>query len=530
MFGSSKIDPQKVAVYVRWSTDEQESGTTLEVQTESCQYFIMSQGWTFHKDLVFVDDGYSGGNVDRPALTRLRKAIDAGEIEAVVVYKLDRLSRRVVDCVKLVREEWSGRCALFSTKENFDTESPVGKMIFNILISFAEFERDVIRDRTQSGKKKRASQGRNAGHKYIYGYRRGEDGGYELDGYDPATSSFTGAAAVARRIFTDYLSGVSTVQIADRLTRDGIPSPLGADNWRASTVARILDNQSYAGTYRYGMSQMRIGEKRKQLDGPTYEVEGAIPPLVSFEEFERVSRLRADRATMNPRQLGSVYLLSGLAKCGKCGSPINGKQGSDKRYYSCLGRLILKTCDCALMGAQMLEEIVLEQVKQRFSGESMREHVRMIEEQIRTDVAAKQHAVAALEEELAGLERRLVKLEDDYFKGDLDGKTYGRLLERVEAEQARVGELVEGARRALADAKAATVDVGHLQALAERLDVWETLTPESLKQVLHDVVDALYIYQQKSDAPKGKRNPNQVEVQISFRTDTPQSGVRSAAG
>lgn len=519
MFGEKKTNPDKVAVYVRWSTDEQESGTTLEVQTESCQYYIKSQEWNFNKDLVFVDDGYSGGNVDRPNLTRLRKAIDAGEVEAVVVYKLDRLSRRVVDCVKLVREEWGGRCALFSTKENFDTESPVGKMIFNILISFAEFERDVIRDRTQSGKKKRASQGRNAGHKYIYGYRRGEDGGYELDGYDASTGSFSGAAAVARRIFTDYMSGVSTVQIADRLTKEGIPSPLGADIWRASTVARILDNPSYAGTYRYGMSQLRIGEKRKQLDGATYEVEGAIPAMVSFEEFERVSRLREDRATMNPRQLGSSYLLSGLAKCGKCGQPINGKQGSDKRYYSCLGRLIAKSCDCALMGAQMLEEIVLEQVKQRLSGESMREHVRMIEEQIRTDVAAKQHAVEALEGELAALDKRLAKLEDDYFKGDLDGKTYGRLLERVEAERTRIDDQVEGARRDLAAAKSFTVDVEHLQALAERLDVWETLAPESLKQVLHDVVDAIYVYQEKSGARKGQRNPNELDVQIAFKTD-----------
>lgn len=521
MIGQSKVDPKKVAVYVRWSTDEQESGTTLEVQTESCQYFILSQGWSFNPDLVFVDDGYSGGNVERPALAKLRKAVEDGQIEGVVVYKLDRLSRRVVDCVKLVREEWYGRCSLFSTAERFDTESPVGKMIFNILISFAEFERDVIRDRTQSGKKKRASQGRNAGHKYMYGYRRGEDGGYELDGYDAATKSFSGAAAVARRIFTDYLSGMSTTSIADRLTKEGIPSPLGADNWRPSTVARILDNPSYSGTYRYGMSQARIGEKRKQLDGPTYEVEGAIPPLVSFEEFERVSRLREDRATMNPRQLGSSYLLSGLAKCGKCGQPINGKQGSDKRYYSCLGRLITKTCDCALMGAPMLEELVLEQVKNRFSGEAMMEHIRMLGEQIQTDIASKQHAVQSLEADLEELDKRLVKLEGDYFKGDLDGKAYARLLDRVDTEKARVLEQVDGARKVLSLAKAATVDTGHLQAIAERLNVWDTLTAESLKQVLHDVLSTVFVYQRKSDAQKGKKNPNEIELSIAFRTDVP---------
>jgi septal ring factor EnvC (AmiA/AmiB activator) len=172
-----------------------------------------------------------------------------------------------------------------------------------------------------------------------------------------------------------------------------------------------------------------------------------------------------------------------------------------------------------MIGAPMLEEIVLEQVKQRFSGESMREHVRSIEEQIRADIAAKEHAVKASDEEAAGLEKRLAKLEDDYFKGDLDGKTYGRLLERVEAEKERIREQGEGARRALADAKAATVDVGHLQALAERLDVWDSLSPESLKQLLRDVVDRVLIYQQKSQAPKGMKNPNELEVKIAFRTD-----------
>jgi site-specific DNA recombinase len=523
--GQAKIDPSKVAVYVRWSTDDQESGTTLEVQTESCQYFILSQGWSFNPELVYVDDGYSGGSMDRPAMARLRKAVDEGEVQAVVVYKLDRLSRRVVDCVKLVREEWNGRCNLFSTAERFDTESPVGKMIFNILISFAEFERDVIRERTQSGKKKRAQQGRNAGHRYIYGYRRGEGGSYEFDGRDEASGTFTGAASVARRIFTDYLSGQSTIQLASELSDDGIPSPMGSDRWRPSTVARILDNPAYAGTYRYGLSTLRMGEKRHQLDEPSFVVEGVIPPLVNTEEFERVRRLREDRRTVNPRQLGSSYLLSGLARCGKCGQPINGKQGSDKRYYSCLGRLNLKTCDCALMGAPLLEETVLAEVKQRLSPANLREQIRAVEESIQADIAVKQHAVTACEADLAELAKRMAKLEEDYFKGDLDGRTYGRLLERVESDKARVEGQLSAARKAVTAARSSTVDVKHLEAIAAQIDVWETLSLASLKQVLHDVIDTILIYQEKSHAPKGVRNPNEVHIQISFRTDVLVSGT-----
>lgn len=530
MFGNLKIDPNRVAVYVRWSTDDQENGTTLEVQTESCQYFIKSQGWTFNPDLVFVDDGYSGGSIDRPALTRLRQLVEQREIEAVVVYKLDRLSRRVVDCVNLVREEWSGRCSLFSTAERFDTESPVGKMIFNILISFAEFERDVIRERTQSGKKKRAQQGRNAGHKYIFGYRRGADGGYEIDSYDPVARTFTGPAAIARRIFQEYLAGQGTVQIAARLTDEGIPSPLGAPVWRSSTVARILDNPTYAGTYRYGLSTYRMGEERKKLDEPSFVVDDAVPALITPEEASRVGQLREDRKDKHPRQLGSIYLLSGLTRCIKCGNPVNGKQGSDKRYYSCLGRLTLKTCDCALIGAPLLERKVLEAVRERVSGDRVRQHVEQVQEQIRADVAAKEYAVSSLEAELASLEKRAAKLEEDYFKGDLDGKTYTRLTERVEGERTRVEEQLKAARKALAEAKGATVDVAYLRSLAERLDVWETLPPESLKQVLNDVVAGIYVYQEKSHAKKGMRNPNELEIRIALRTDVVVTQSEATAG
>lgn len=350
-----------------------------------------------------------------------------------------------------------------------------------------------------------------------------------MDGWDAKTEAFTGAAAVARRIFGDYLAGTSTTSISEKLSNEGIPSPLGNSRWRPSTVARILDNPAYAGTYRYGMSTLRIGEKRRQLDGPTYEVDGAIPVLISQDEFERVRRLREDRLSMSPRAIGSVYLLSGLARCGKCGQPINGKQGSDKRYYSCLGRLILKTCDCALMGPPALEVALLEQVKERLSGGNVRQHVRTIEENIKADIAGKEHAVAALEAELAAMEKRLAKVEDDYFKGDLDGRTYGKLLERVEADQARAQERLEAARRALRRPGRPRSMCVTWRPLAERIDAWESLSPESLKQVLQDVIDVVYIFQPKSDAPKGKKNPHEIDMQPRFRTNVEVSGVEGAA-
>jgi site-specific DNA recombinase len=111
------IRGDRVGIYIRWSTEDQGEGTTLAVQREACQSYIHSQGWTPSDALTFVDDGISGGTVDRPALTRLRAAVRAGEVDCVVVYKLDRLSRSVVDMVKLVLEEWDGHCYLKSARE-----------------------------------------------------------------------------------------------------------------------------------------------------------------------------------------------------------------------------------------------------------------------------------------------------------------------------------------------------------------------------------------------------------------------------
>lgn len=150
------IDPNKVAIYPRYSTDEQGQGTTLEVQLNACKNYALSQGWNINEDLIFIDDGYTGANLDRPEMTRLREYISEGKVECVIVYKLDRLSRNLKDAVNLVMDEWLDICHLKSVTEPIDTTTPLGKQIFYILMGFAEMEREVIRERVWSGKVTRA--------------------------------------------------------------------------------------------------------------------------------------------------------------------------------------------------------------------------------------------------------------------------------------------------------------------------------------------------------------------------------------
>jgi site-specific DNA recombinase len=113
----TKIASDKVAIYIRWSTEDQGQGHTLEIQRESCRYYCMSQGWVAREDLTFIDDGWSGSNLERPALTRLRDSVKAGQVECAVVYKLDRLSRNIKDIINLVLGEWEEACCVRSTQE-----------------------------------------------------------------------------------------------------------------------------------------------------------------------------------------------------------------------------------------------------------------------------------------------------------------------------------------------------------------------------------------------------------------------------
>jgi site-specific DNA recombinase len=242
------IRPDRVAVYIRWSTDDQAEGTTAAVQRETCRHYVLSQGWQFREELLFVDDGCSGGSLDRPALNRLRLLIRKGQIDCVVLFKIDRLSRNLVDTVNLVLREWEGRCHVRSAREAIDTTTPGGKMFFYTLVSFAEWERAVIRDRTLSGKLRRLREGKNPGFRPPYGFRRGAETG--------RFAVVPAEAPVVRQIFRLYLRGLGYSAIAAWLRRQGVCSR-GGRPFTGKAVAAVLANPLYAGTLLYGRRSRR---------------------------------------------------------------------------------------------------------------------------------------------------------------------------------------------------------------------------------------------------------------------------------
>lgn len=236
-------DGRAVVGYLRVSTEEQaESGFGLQAQEAKVRSYAAALGLPLSE--IITDDGYSGGTLDRPALQALLTRMAAGEVGTVVIARLDRLSRSLRNLLNLYGDAFdTHKVALVSVGEQFDTSTASGRLFFQMVGSFAEFERATITERTSGGRKQKATKGGYAGGRPAFGYRAaGAAHGLEID---------AGAAETVRHIFELEAEGVSRRGIAYRLNDEGRKTAQGA-MWTAVQVGRVLERRAlYEGKYAY---------------------------------------------------------------------------------------------------------------------------------------------------------------------------------------------------------------------------------------------------------------------------------------
>lgn len=226
---SNAAATKTVAVYVRVSTDEQAaSGLGLEAQEARCRAFVVAAGLVGDVR-VFVDAGISGATADRPALAELRAAVARREVAAVVVAKIDRLTRRLADLLEITEEFAARGVAFLSATEQVNTGTAAGRMMLSLLGTFAEFERDMICERTKAAVA--AKRARGVGHGFErLGETHGE--GNRIEAVETEQAAI--ALMVARRA-----EGASLRTIAAELTAAGYATKRGGA-WRACTVDVVL--------------------------------------------------------------------------------------------------------------------------------------------------------------------------------------------------------------------------------------------------------------------------------------------------
>ncbi|HEX3105216.1 MAG TPA: recombinase family protein [Terriglobales bacterium] len=315
----------RCAIYTRKSSEEglDQSFNSLEAQREACEAYITSQkherwrGITTHYD----DGGYSGGSMDRPALRQLLADIDAGKVDTVVVYKVDRLTRSLADFAKIIERFDAGQVSFVSVTQQFNTTTSMGRLTLNVLLSFAQFEREVtgerIRDKIAASKRKGMWMG-----------------GIVPVGYDVRDRKLivnADEAAQVRKLFRLYLELGCVAKLKAQLDRDGVKSKA-----RLSPSGMTSGGTSYSRGSLYCLLQNPIYLGKIQHRGATYA--GEHDAIIPQELWDKVQdRLRANnKVRRSGSNSKSPSLLVGLLydEQGNRFTPSHAvKRGKRYRYY-----------------------------------------------------------------------------------------------------------------------------------------------------------------------------------------------------
>ena len=250
----------RCAIYTRKSTDEglDKDFSTLDAQREAAESYIDSQrneGWLATAER-YDDGGYSGGNLERPALKRLLTDTEAGLIDAVVVYKYDRLSRSMLDFLQMLDFFERHEVSFVSVSQRFDTSTPIGRMTLQILMSFGEFERQIIAERTRDKIRAARRKGKWTGGHPPLGFDLALEGGKLVVNKDEARA--------VRAIFALYADSPSLIEISQELNRRGLRrkswktrngKTCGGGTWNRVNLGRLLKDLGLSDSLLVGLAQ-----------------------------------------------------------------------------------------------------------------------------------------------------------------------------------------------------------------------------------------------------------------------------------
>jgi len=342
----------RVAIYTRVSTEDQaREGFSLEVQKEVLFGIAEQNHWEVVCSIpdrkIYEDDGYSGGSMDRPAFKILRS--DAGRkfFDMILVYKLDRMNRRLKDLLTFLEEIENYGISIKSATEPFDTSSSAGKFLIHMIGSSAEFERNRLIERVFPGMVMGVKKGHWQGSRYSpYGYRYNKE--------KRKLEVVENEAALVKEIYSMYLAGHSTSKIAGILFHKKIPTRSGG-KFHTKLICDILKNKVYLGKLvwnrrRYDTKQKTSGGKGyryvKNPPSKIIEVDGVHESIIDENTFMIVQRrLKQNARTNSVKFKGNVYYLSGVTYCAVCGLKYYGamivtdhRRQLKKAWYRCAAK------------------------------------------------------------------------------------------------------------------------------------------------------------------------------------------------
>ena len=488
--GAANSKSIRCAIYTRKSSDEglEQDFNSLDAQRDAAESYIASQraeGWTCIP-ARYDDGGFTGGNLDRPGVQRLMADIEAGLIDCVVVYKVDRLSRSLIDFARMLEVFEQKGVAFVSVTQQFNTANSMGRLMLNVLLSFAQFEREVISERTRDKIAATKRKGFWSGGRPVLGYdieRR--PGGNRLVVNDAEASQ-------VRRIFELYLECGSVSQTIRRLDEMGWTTKawvtkrgreMGGRPFNKSLLFNLLTNVAYLG---------KVKHKEDVYDGQHNAI-------IDDDLFRRVEQMLKANRSGDGRGSSNKHgaLLKGLVRCKACGRSMIHHYASSRlqsgtvkyyRYYVCTRaqKRGWDECPGPSLPAPELEQFVVDQLRSIGSDDAMMaESVRGAQEQLRERVHALNADRSNTIEQLEAARDELRELVDSGHDRNGSGARASGLREEIRvlsAEDRRQTKRITAMQERL-------LDEDELAGAFEAFDpMWDALTTAERERFVHLLV------------------------------------------
>jgi site-specific DNA recombinase len=468
--------PVRVATYSRISTDEERQPNSLEAQRVRLDSFVSSQPeWRIERR---YEDQFTGTVIDRPALTRVLRDAKLDRFDVLLVYRVDRLARSIRGLAQVIDELDQAGVIFRSATEPFDTGTPAGRMMVQMLGVFAEFERALIVERITAGLERKAARGGWCGGQRPYGLNIAGD-------RDHLERNPTEAPLVSV-IFDQYVNRqLGSSALATWLNEQGHPTKNGR-LWSAGSVITVLRNRVYIGEIYYR--------------GNWYPA--PHDPLIPEQIFEKAPAILTERCEDRSRRRSnpSKYLLSGRLRCGRCGQAYIGTTAHGRSgrytYYTCFTRVRYgtKRCDNDRLPAEQLEQAVTRRLWKVLDDHDLIDRaITQTYERLTQRDDTQQSELAATQRKLADTRAALDRYFRAFEAGTMPEATcaprIAGLNEQVAALERRVSEFATHD-----DEQPARTNATELDALRSALcAALKESAPARTKAVLHSLIETIRV-------------------------------------
>lgn len=427
LVNDTKIEKRRkiIAIYCRVSTDEQaEFGYSIDEQKRLLEEWCKANDYIIYK--CYSDRGISGKNIkDRPALKELLSDAKAGKFDMVISWKINRVSRKLEDVLKIVNLLEKNNITFKSYSEPFETDTPAGRMQFQMMALIGEFERGTIAQNVKMGMIAKAKSGNWCGGRVL---------GYDLVPNNSPEEEKKGKnklkinekeAEIVRFIFNEYSKGKGYKAITNQINKLGYKTKKGND-FSVGSIRDILTNPVYIGEIRYNVRQNWSEKRRRNINPNPIRVKGKHEAIIDRELWDKVQLILESKKGKPSRIYDGEYPLTGILRCPKCGAGMvisrttnTLADGSKKRIaYYCCGNWKNKgtsVCNSNTIRVDKANEYVFKKIEELVSNEAMiKAVVKNINKERKDKVKPAKRLLSDIDKELEKLDKRKRKIFEAY--------------------------------------------------------------------------------------------------------------------